>query len=108
MPFVNALPSGKIPQIEFGALRPWRPMQIYLQTRAAESPLRFCSLTLQPDFQCGWIVTREIGFQGARGAIRNEYFASYAAATRALEQARDAQLVNGTYKITFVSGHPPV
>jgi len=107
MPFGNALTSAKIPVIKSGAWRPWQPLQIYLQTPAAELPLLFCNLTLQPDLFRGWIVTREIGYQGRRGRIQNEYFASYAAAIRALEQARDAQLVNGSYKITFVSGHPP-
>lgn len=104
MPFVSPPFCGKKSE----SLRPWRPMQIYLQTRAAELPLRFCHLTLQPDWHSGWMLTREIGYQGCRGQVHNEYFTSYAAATRALEQARDAHLGKGSYKITFVSGHAPL
>lgn len=106
MSIMNALISRKTPPIP--SVRPWYPMQIYLQSPAAELPLLFCNLTLHPDFRSGWILSREIGYQGYPGEIYNEYFSSYAAATHALEQARDAQLVNGSYKITFISGHPPL
>lgn len=79
-------------------------MRIYMQTLyAADQPLRFYHLHLQPDLLGGWTLVRESGLQGSRGQVTKEHFEQRIDAERSLIRRRDMQLKRG-YKVVFREG----
>ncbi len=79
-------------------------MHVYMQIPAVEDrPPRFYHLFLQQDLLEGWSLVREWGYQGARGRVKRDHFASRDEAQEALIATRNAQIRRG-FQVVFVQG----
>jgi predicted DNA-binding WGR domain protein len=77
-------------------------VRIYMQIPPQSGhPPRYCHLHLHEDLLEGWTLIREWGYQGERGRVRREHYASREDAEAALIRARDEQLKRG-YLVVFM------